>query len=125
MGVSLVVCIDHIQSVKVICYGLGHTVAALHPGGNPLAHRIEEPSNLTGEQHPALPIGDGTPGPDMGHQPFFCLDLLTNLQTVMFLHVRDKPMIERLNSASVLDRNTQHQHFIFRVKPRVILKQLP
>ena len=31
-------------------------------------------------------IFTGVPGPDMGHQPFFCLDLLTNLQTVMFLH---------------------------------------
>ena len=58
----MVACINHIQSVKVIRYGLGHAVAALHPRRNPLAHRIEELSNLTGEQYPALPIGDGTTG---------------------------------------------------------------
>ena len=45
----------------------------------------------------------------------------TDLQAMVFLHVRDKPMIEMLNFAGILDRNSQHQHFIFHVEPCVIL----
>lgn len=97
----------------MICYGLGHAVAALHPRRNPLAHRIEEPSDLTDEQYPALSIGDGATGPDMGYQPFFRLDLLPDLQAVLGFHVGDEPLIELLDPAGVLDRNAQHQHFIF------------
>ena len=83
----MVICINHIQSVKVICYGMGGTIAAFHPRRNPPPQRKAGGQSVGGTTN----VGQGPKKPRAGRSASSRTHLTVWLCAPvgrLFLHIR-------------------------------------